>query len=229
MRFKLSLALAAGMLASVGASASAQNLIHNGGFETGDLTNWSIKGLGNSTCPSDPGDFVVSSSGGATGCISVSGPHGGSFAAYNMYDGPNAMTYTLRQTFAVPNAVTSAQLGLWYTIANSYDPRRSFGFNVFDADYTNIFSETIATGYLTEGWTNATADLTALLASRGGQNLTLELNTNIAETWTGQAGMGLDDVSLNVAVADAPEPSAMILLGTGLLGVIGTAWRKRSM
>jgi hypothetical protein len=221
--------LSATFLAISAASADAQNVIVNGGFETGNLSGWTTSGLGSaaSTCPSGPRDWNVSSVGTATGCTPVSNPVEGRFAAYNMYDGPGPLEYTLSQSFLVPTGLTSAQLGFLYTFINPSDATRTFGFRVLDGA-SSIFTQALAhSGSLP--WTSYTTDLTAFLAGQGGRTLTLQYFSNVPRTWTGPAGLGLDAVSLNVqAVTTTPEPASIVLVATGMLAVFGVARRRRT-
>jgi len=220
--------LSATLLALSASTAGAQNVIVNGGFETGNLSGWTTSGLGTtSTCPIGPRDWNVSNTGSATGCTAVANPVSGSFAAYNMYDGPGPLEYTLSQSFLVPTGVTTAQLNFLYTFTNPSDATREFGFRLLDGS-TSIFSQAVGHGG-TVPWTAYTSNLSALLAAQGGETLTLQYYSNIPRSWSGPAGLGLDAVSLNVqAVTATPEPASVVLLATGMLGVFGVARRRRA-
>src|SRR6266404_9344680 len=67
----------------LGASAMAQNLVSNGGFETGNFAGWSQQGNTGFT--------------GVAGCFSSTCPHSGSFQAYF---GPIGSTGGINQTLA---------------------------------------------------------------------------------------------------------------------------------
>jgi MYXO-CTERM domain-containing protein len=166
---------------------------------------------------------------GETGCISVSTPIVGSLAAYNSFDGDGPQTFWLKQSIVVPNQVTSATLSWWDTaawniISGPSIQNRTFSIDLYDGSNSllgTLFQLTLTAGTTgAYGWTARSADATALLAAHGGETVTLAASNIIPQTFTGGAGFGADDFSLQVTTAPAPEPGGMALLATGVLGLL---------
>ena len=59
--------------------------------------------------------------------------------------------------------------------------------------------------------------------------MTIVFDAYVPETFTGPAGIGLDEVSLDVRTDGAvvPEPASVVLLASGLLFIGGVAARRR--
>ncbi len=106
------LAIAA-MLALAGATASAQNLISNGDFETGTFADWTIVNQGGGT-----GDYYISTPGTATPFAFPTAPNpaGGSFYAVTDTGGPGS--HVLYQSFVVPSNPGILRLSLQMFINN---------------------------------------------------------------------------------------------------------------
>ena len=213
-RVWMGLVVSALMLAAGMGTAQAGNIVVNGGFETGDLSGWATNNIGTptSTCAAGDRDWNVSSSS-STGCLPVESPVGGSYAAYVINDGTGPLDYTLTQTIMDPLGLTSALLSFQWTSNNSYDNGRMLNVLI---DGVNVFSDSTFGSF---GWTNETINVAGVLAAHEGQPITLEFDNYIPHTWTGPAGMGLDNVALNVTTTGVPEPSSVALFGVALAGL----------
>lgn len=230
---KLISVVAAGLISS---QVSAVEIVTNGGFETGSLSGWTTAGVpAGSTVGACGGgantrDWNVSSTGAATNCDDPGAPNGGSFAAYNMFDaGTTApLSYDLMQVVALPGSLSSATLS-WdeaFSWTFSGTLPRIFSVEFYDSTFTSllgsVYSRTVAPGTSGfTGWVNQSFDVTSLLAASSGSSVGLQFSVSIPETWTGPAGMGLDNVSLDVIsnATTVPEPSTLALLGLALAGL----------
>ena len=78
-------------------------------------------------------------------------------------------------------------------------------------------------------WKFATGsiDISALLATAAGTSINVEFDNAIPVTWSGQAGLGLDNVSVT-AEASVPEPGSIALLAVALLGAALASKRKQA-
>jgi PEP-CTERM motif len=199
-----------------GSRAEAVQLVTNGGFETGTLAGWTTSGLGSGSCPSAPQDWNVSSSSN-TGCSGVSNPNSGTYAAYVMNDGPGPLTYQLFQTISDPASIMGGTLSFEWTSANTSDAGRTLTVSLAG---TTVFNRST---YGDFDWSTVTTDISALLAAHAGTSITLEIDNYIPQTWSGAAGLGLDDVSI---VATVPEPATFALLGAAVTG-LGLARRRK--
>lgn len=200
---------------SVHANASTE-LVTNGGFETGTLSGWSTSGLGTGGgCPSGNRDWNVSSSS-STGCSSVSNPAGSSYAAYTMGDGTGPLTYKLFQTIVDPLGATSGTLSFDWTSINTSDSGRTLSVLL---NGTSVFSSSTFGNF---AWTHVSVDVGSLLAANAGTSITLEFDNFIPRTWTGPAGLGLDNVSIAATASAVPEPASLALLGLGFAGLLNS-------
>lgn len=203
------------------AGANAQELINNGGFETG-FSGWTRA----DQFGSDGSFFSQTGTSTPIGNSPIAAPPEGAFAAMTDAQGPGS--HVLYQNFLVPNNVTAATLrfslllnnqATAYTTPNTLDfattalnqqarvdimAGGSDPFSMNPADILqNVFSTPVGSS-LTTPYTPFNIDLTALLASRAGQTLRLRFaevdNVNIFN-------VGVDGVSLAV-----PAPSSLSLM-----------------
>jgi hypothetical protein len=209
----------------------AQQLITNGGFESG-FTGWTrVDQTG-----SDGGWSLQSGTSSPVNAFAVPAPPGPSNAA--MTDAQAGGSHVLYQDFVVPLTLSVATLQFDLYINNHANAFFSPGtldfstptlnqqvrvdimttsadpFSVAVADVLlNVF-QTQPGNPLVTGYTTMTADLTALLAAHPGETLRLRFaevdNVNFLNA-------GVDRVSLAV-----PEPSAVMLLlaGSAVIGIL---------
>lgn len=210
-------------------SAGAVELVNNGGFETGNFSGWSaVSNGGTSGCGTNL--WTVNATG-AQGCGGTPAPTSGTYAAYNTFDGVANQPFLLSQSLALPSSVSGATLSFLET----YNMRmfqqgtlRTFRVDLYDAANSallaNLFSIQPASNAVIP-WTLQSLDVSGAVSALAGQTVTLRFSNIIPQSYTGPAGFGVDNISLDVATA-VPEPGVLALMGLGLAG-IGFARRKQ--
>jgi hypothetical protein len=239
MRAQWMLGLALATAATAG-TASAQEMIVNGGFETGDLTGWTRQ-----VWPNSNGDILVVGAGpGFQSGLPQIGPRTGTRYALTDQGGPGA--YSLRQAFTVSSAPASATLRFALSVTSyatpttpgtAFDPvgpARQFA-------RVDLFSSLLADGFSSaaplqtffagpgtavgspQPWQLFSFDLTSLLAAAGTYTLRFTEVDN-----QGNFNLGIDDVSLVATPTQViPEPTTFALVG-GALAALGLAARRRA-
>lgn len=97
---------------------------------------------------------------------------------------------------------------------------RHFRVDLFtDNDVFNVFDLKFEAGTQSQyDWTARSVDVTSFLQANLGEEVTLAFSNHIPELFSGPAGFGLDDVSLEVTTQSVPEPGTMAALGLVALG-----------
>ncbi len=213
------LATLCGVLILFGLSGAASaNLISNGDFETGDLTDWNYSG---SVSVYDASQTSLA------GALASAQGMDGNFALIGA--GTISGTSSLNQSFTV-SGVSQITLSFDYvfdTLDLSWSDDTFLALTTFDGsvieDITmlDIQSSLIGVNY---GTYTTTITLDPTLVVTGDMSFIL---TEAADGWWGLTASlaGIDNVSVT-AGAPVPEPATMLLLGTGLLG-LGGFGRKR--
>lgn len=175
--------------------AFAQNLVQNGGFETGDFTDWTLSGdttlVGVCSVETCPGGYM---------------PFDGTYSAYF---GPVGDTATISQMIPTTPGDTYS---LSFYLANPV------------GGTPNYFQASLGT---------ASFSFTNFGVAFNWQQFTLSTvatsdETQLSFTFRNDpAYWFLDDVSVTQSGGGTvPEPSSMILFGSGVLGIVGLARRK---
>ena len=194
MRFKTLLVIAAFTLLMCAPMAFGQNLLSNGGFETGDFTGWTTGGNFEDT-------EVVSGA-----FDEYTGAQEGNFYAVL---GPVGSDGTLSQSFA-DHAGTSYTFSFWFA---------SVGDN--PSDFSAYWDGTAVLS-LTNPDTGANwSEYSFTETGTGNDTISFSFRDD-------PAFLALDNVSVAAqsGTSTVPEPSSLLLMGTGALGLLGVVRRK---
>lgn len=213
------------------ANAGLIELVDNGGFESGNFTDWSVINLGSGGCGLNI--WSVSSTG-VHGCsdngVTVVAPINGTFAAYNTFDGPVG-TFQLTQSVLLPTLVDSFSLSWFQTVdMNGSGIPRTFSVDFYTGANSligNVSSQQFSQGAF-QNWTQFNVEVTSLLSSYSGQEVKLSFRNIVPTSFTGPAGFGLDNVSLVANTIDVPEPSAIAIFALGLMGLASRKFKKKA-
>lgn len=206
--------------------------ITNGSFETGDFTGWVTQDL---TSPFSA--LQVGGAGLSTGFgFFSSAPTDGAFAALHGFDGNGPGTIRIGQDISIMAGQSTLNFdyrAAWdlTTFCGACSETRTFDVNIETAgggaNLANfaILAATPQTTNLDTGNLMGSIDLSAF----SGQTVRVSFDWNIPENFTGPAFFQLDNVTASEGTGPnpVPEPSTMLLLGTGLVGLIGHNIRKR--
>ena len=219
---------------ALSASAGAQNVIVNGGFESGGLTGWT-----RNVWSASNGDLRAAT--GTTGFLSglpTVGANTGSFYALTDQRGPGA--YELWQSFSLSNAASSATLSFYLSASNrattivgsSLNPFGGFANQHITVDLFSGSPAAFSTGGLQNFYLGSQLgvanpyglfqfDVTSLLNAPG----TYTLRFAEVDNW-GYHHMAVDDVSLDVSTV--PEPTTFVLFGAGMAALAIVSRRRRA-
>jgi hypothetical protein len=204
------------LVLALAATSRADNLVINGGFETGDFSNWVQSGDTSCTAVFASGIDLQTTAcgyGSATSAIVNSGN-------YAAYLGP-----TISNGFLTQNLATTAGVGytLTFWLASLGNPPTGNTPNDFNVswDGSQIYSATNLGAF---GFTQFSFNVVASTASTA---------LVIGGFENQNSYFALDDVSVSTSLngsnpppAPTPEPGTVMLLGTGFAGIAGLTRRK---
>ena len=191
----------------VTAGGAMGNQIVNGTFENG-FSGWSTSSNGGDTDPMGVGpecdqEWTVAATGstcniqwieGASTAARVNAASGSS-SAWTSIDGDGPQTFSLSQTFVVPEGLTKATLS-WKSVLN-YSNVSDTRTNKVKLGGNVVHTDTV-TGTDVGEWTDYSYNVTEILKDNEGKSMTLQWLQNIPGDYTGPAGYGLDNVQLIV-------------------------------
>ena len=207
------------------ASARADQLITNGGFESG-LTGWTATSTGD-------GSFTANS--GSTTPLTYNatvGAHSGTYyAVSDDYDG--SQTQYLTQSFTTPTSFSTATLSFAMFVNDIYGqdfgsagPGGEVSLLTSGGSLIAVLYGPVDTFENPVGSPNSYALFSQDIASLLSANTTYQLQFSSTDV-AGLINVGIDDVSLvTTSAAATPEPGALSLFATGGLLVFALACRK---
>ena len=199
------------------AQAAYQDIAVNGGFETGDFTGWT----------QFPGSL------GAGGQTVVAPGNASGFAGF--LSEPNAAANVIKQANLLPGAwVEGQQVDVTFDIRGS----SAAGGVLFAEAFSEITGEGVSKAEILGGgplFPNADSDVWSSYAysftvgpdSSGG--ITLQFAVACGADAGCVADYYLDNVTISADVSAVPVPAAVWLFGSGLLGLVGVARRKKAL
>jgi hypothetical protein len=219
----ISLVCASGLLLGVSVAPAAPLTLVNPSFEsplqTADTesqvtpTGWNVGGTNRGLYVAN-GTVVTSNFGAITDAGSQAMDIGG------------VDTTPFQLGYLWQNTGIALQPGTMYTLtfAGSPSTTQTVVFDAFLCAAGDVSSE--GTPFREQNWLNVAADKTyvsysvsAVYSGPTGQYLTVEVGAATDGWWS------VDNVQLSSAVV--PEPSAIVLVASGLIGLLCYAWRKR--
>ena len=194
------------MLRLITAPTAINELIQNGGFETGDFSGWSATATARWKWTRGP------SARPAAGSSSTPAPHSGTYSAYNGFDGIEGQQYTLAQDVAIPADVASATLVTHHRIRYGAGnlPRKAASSASRSAIRPGngptccTRADPIPPPGMDFGWLRREFDLSAY----AGQTVRIRFTEIIPESYTGPAILELDDISLTYIAAPPAGPKS---------------------
>ena len=123
----------------------------------------------------------------------------------------------------------SGTLSFQDTSSNPSDAGRTLAARFYDQAGTTLLTTAFveSTSSNNVAWESHSIDVSSFLLAYAGQTIRLQFENAIPGVWTGPAGLGLDNVSLQANVNAVPIPAALPLLLAGL-GALGATARRRS-
>jgi hypothetical protein len=196
--------LAASVLSLAASGAFGQaNLVLNGGFETGDFTDWNVNGVYTCVGASDL-------------CLGL-GPtvddfdplaHSGTYAAY--LNGPTYSPDTLSQSISTATPGAGYYVTFWLATEASQ--------NTVTPNFFDVVWDSQTVGSVVDGTNPDYVEYSFWVRGTGADTLTFFSGND-------PGGFVLDDVS----VTSAPEPAALGLLLVGMTAVSVAARRRRAV
>jgi hypothetical protein len=216
--FKTSMMAAAMLLCTGAAQAAITELAVNGDFETGDLTGWTIF---DSTNSSNGGLISVTTPGSAS---TYAGNTNGSYDA----GGSGGHNPALKQANVGIALLTPGQ-----AVTVSFDWRA----DAVDVVYAALHSEQAgggasSTAVLLDGaggpssWTHFSQ--VVILGPDVTEGISLELVAICGGVPGCESNIFWDNISITADIAAVPVPAAVWLFGSGLVGLVGVARRKKA-
>lgn len=199
-------------------SAASAAIVTNGGFETGNLSGWTVNTGGDAKYPQVVIAYGQSSAypTGAFGEIIPAAPGGGKYGVYFVSD---TFSQSLSQSISLTAGTTySVSYNIYSPVNGSHNPFDALLQSSTDGSLSPIFHAKT----LGAGWVNYSG---AFVAGAAPYSFSL----NYLPFGNGPAGAAADFVVDNIAItASVPEPATWAMMIMGFVGMGFVAYRRRS-